>query len=437
MSLTKVSHSMISGSPISVLDFGASTTNTAAQNATAFQAAIDSLKNIGGTVLIPAGTFNITNITMNSNDYRGIRIVGLSAELTNLNFTTTGTAVSMDSATYIANVSWENMTIDAPNCNKMFYVFNGSQCSFIKIRTANCGNSGANAKAYHIRKSMATYFREVSWVGETKYGFYVDDDADGTTFLHCYMKGFTTTEYTVVFTAGLLAPAHVVTTMQDCIIGGGTAAAVIVALDGPCSNVTFINNYFETMVRAIQLGNAAGPYIASEILIKNNYVYSTSSDAFLLQASRNVMIEQNNFILITGYDINVNQFDVTKNQNLTIQYNTLTKAIGINGGQNKVRYQDFDGVIRDRLTFTPDNAIGFAWTPGTIANGATSSVTTTVTGAKLGWIAMASFSLDLAGTTISAAVTAINTVTVTITNNTGGAVTLGAGFSRVLTIPFN
>jgi hypothetical protein len=284
---------------------------------------------------------------------------------------------------------------------------------------------------------MATLFEEVSWVGVTKYGFYVEDDSDANTFLHCYMKGFVTTEYTIVCDTGATQPAHVVTTFQDCIIGGGTQASAVVALTGNCNNVTFINNYFETMVRAIQLGNAAGPHIASEILIKNNYVYQTSSDGFLLQASNNVMIEQNNFILITGFDINVNQLDVTKNQNLTIQYNKLTKQIGINSGQNKVRYQDDDGVIRDRLTFTPNDALFVSFTPGTIANNSTASTTTTVTGAKLGWIAMASFSLDLAGTTISAAVTAADTVTVTITNNTGGSVTLGAGVSRVLVIPFN
>jgi hypothetical protein len=437
MSLTKVSHSMISGAPISVLDFGALTTNTDVQNAAAFQAALDSLKNIGGTVLIPSGTFNITNLTMDSTDYKGIRVVGLSAELTKLNFTTTGTAISMVSATFIENCSWENMTIDAPNCNKMFHLVNGSQCSFRKIRTAACGNSGVNAKAYHLQKSMATLFEEVSWVGVTKYGFYVEDDSDANTFLHCYMKGFVTTEYTIVCDTGATQPAHVVTTFQDCIIGGGTQASAVVALTGNCNNVTFINNYFETMVRAIQLGNAAGPHIASEILIKNNYVYETSSDGFLLQASNNVMIEQNNFILITGFDINVNQLDVTKNQNLTIQYNKLTKQIGINAGQNKVRYQDDDGVIRDRLTFTPNDAFFVSFTPGTIPNNSTASTTTTVTGAKLGWIAMASFSLDLAGTTISAAVTAADTVTVTITNNTGGSVTLGAGVSRVLVIPFN
>jgi len=437
MSLTKATHRLLSGGAISVLDFGASTTNTDAQNAVAFQAAIDSLKNVGGTILIPSGTFDITNITMNSTEYKGIRIVGLSAELTKLNFTTTGTAISMVSATFIENCSWENMTIDAPNCNKMFHLYNGSQCSFRKIRTASCGNSGADAKAYHLQKSMATLFEEVSWVGVTKYGFYIEDDSDASTFLHCYMKGFVTTEFTIVCDSGAISPAHAVTTFQDCIIGGGTQASAVVALNGNSHNVTFINNYFETMVKAIQLGNAAGPYIASEILIKNNYVYETSSDAFLLQATNNVIIEQNNFILITGYDINVNQLDVTKNQNLTIQSNKLTKQIGINASQNKVRYQDYDGVVRDRLTFIPNDAFFVSFTPGTIANGARSSTTATVTGAKLGWIAMASFSLDLAGTTISAAVTATDTVTITITNNTGGSVALGAGVARVLVIPFN
>lgn len=437
MSLTKVSYSMIDGGPINVLDFGMDVGNTDAQNATAFQAAIDSLKNVGGTILIPAGTYNVTNITMDSTDYKGIRVVGLSAELTKLNFTTTGTAISMVSATFIENCSWENMTIDAPNCNKMFHLFNGSQCSFKKIRTTACGNSGVNAKAYHLQKSMATLFEEVSWVGVTKYGFYVEDDSDANTFLHCYMKGFVTTEYTIVCDTGAIAPAHVVTTFQDCIIGGGTVAAAIVALYGNCSNVTFINNYFETAVRAIQLGNAAGPHIASEILIKNNYVYQTSSDAFLLQASNNVMVEQNNFILITGYDININQLDVTKNQNLTIQYNKLTKQLGVNTGQNSIRYQDDDGFIRDRLTFKTNDAIAAAYTPGTIAAGATASTTATVTGAKLGWVAMASFSLSLSGATISAAVTAADTVTVTITNNTASPITLGAGFIRVLTLPTN
>jgi polygalacturonase len=75
MSLTKVSYSMIGGGFANVIDFGAATTNTDVQNGAAFQAAIDSLKNIGGTVLIPSGTFNITSISMPDETYNGIRVV--------------------------------------------------------------------------------------------------------------------------------------------------------------------------------------------------------------------------------------------------------------------------------------------------------------------------------------------------------------------------
>lgn len=54
MSLTKVSYSMINGAVANVVDYGASTSATAATNTAAFQAAIDSGL---GTVLVPAGTF--------------------------------------------------------------------------------------------------------------------------------------------------------------------------------------------------------------------------------------------------------------------------------------------------------------------------------------------------------------------------------------------
>lgn len=57
MSLTKVSYSMINGAQVNVLDFGAATSASASENTTAFQAAIDSVKTVGGIVYVPAGTF--------------------------------------------------------------------------------------------------------------------------------------------------------------------------------------------------------------------------------------------------------------------------------------------------------------------------------------------------------------------------------------------
>lgn len=433
---------MVAGGFANVLDFGAATTNTDVQNGVAFQAAIDSLKNIGGTVLIPSGTFNITSISMPDETYNGIRIVGMSAQLTKLNFTTTGTAITLGgiAPAYIQNVSFENMVIDSPNSNRMVHLLNGSQCSFRKLRHTATGNTGgATSRGYHLQLCMATFFEEVSYGGNTNAyrGFLVEQDSDATTFLHCYMKGGASCYNVVEFTGGTSSIAHAVTTVQDCIIGGGTNASVAVATDADAWAITFVNNYFETGANALILGNSAGAYYARNIAVQGNYFYGFSGDAVSLRATENVSIERNEFVATTGYDVSVNIGDVTKNSNATIQYNTLTKNIEVNSGQSKIRYQQDDGTIRDRLTFIPDDAFGPSWTPGTIANGSSASRTVTVTGVVLGWIALASFSLSIGNMSISAQVTGADTVTVIITNNTGGPVTLGAGFVRVLVIPFN
>jgi len=211
---------------------------------------------------------------------------------------------------------------------------------------------------------------------------------------------------------------------------------VVVASDADAWCITFVNNYFETGENGIILGNDAGPYYARDITIQNNYFYGFQNNAVWLRASNNVNIERNNFYLINQYDVSVNTSDVTKNSNATIQYNTLTKNVEVNAGQSKVRIQQDDGTIRDKLTFIPDDGLAdVSWTPGTLANNASVSTNVTVSGVVDGWIALASFSLPLGGMSISAAINAVNAVTVTITNNTGGALTLGAGVVRALVIP--
>jgi len=57
MSLTKVTYSMISGSPANVLDYGASPSASASANVAAIQAALDA----NTCVVIPAGEYNINN----------------------------------------------------------------------------------------------------------------------------------------------------------------------------------------------------------------------------------------------------------------------------------------------------------------------------------------------------------------------------------------
>jgi len=82
--------------------------------------------------------------------------------------------------------------------------------------------------------------------------------------------------------------------------------------------------------------------------------------------------------------------------------------------------------------FTP-NAYEFVrytgeevWNPGTINNGAQVSNDITVLGASLGMSASAGAGVDVQDCLVSATVTAANTVTIVIRNNTGGSVTLGS-----------
>lgn len=84
-------------------------------------------------------------------------------------------------------------------------------------------------------------------------------------------------------------------------------------------------------------------------------------------------------------------------------------------------------------SFAVGQAEGSAtWNPGSIANGAEEAKDVTVTGAALGDYAIASFSLDVQDLTMTANVTAANTVTVVLSNNTGAAVNLASGTVRAL-----
>ena len=72
------------------------------------------------------------------------------------------------------------------------------------------------------------------------------------------------------------------------------------------------------------------------------------------------------------------------------------------------------------------------WDPGSIDDGNEEMKEVTVNGAVLGDFALASFSLDVADLPLDAQVTAANTITCVLANNTGGAIDLASGTVRVL-----
>lgn len=81
--------------------------------------------------------------------------------------------------------------------------------------------------------------------------------------------------------------------------------------------------------------------------------------------------------------------------------------------------------------FPPALTGSAVYNPPSIANGAQTTTTVTVTGAALGNWADVSYSLDQAGLTFSAYVSSANTVTVIISNTSGGAIDLGSGTLKV------
>jgi hypothetical protein len=75
-----------------------------------------------------------------------------------------------------------------------------------------------------------------------------------------------------------------------------------------------------------------------------------------------------------------------------------------------------------------------AWDAGSIADGNEEAKEITVTGAALGDYVLSSFSIDITDLVLTAAVTAANTVTCVLANNTGGAIDLAAATAFVQVI---
>ncbi len=74
------------------------------------------------------------------------------------------------------------------------------------------------------------------------------------------------------------------------------------------------------------------------------------------------------------------------------------------------------------------------WDPGSIADGDMEAKDITVTGAALGDFCLVSFSLDVADLVLNGQVTAADTVTAILANNTGGAVDLASGTVSAIVI---
>jgi len=102
------------------------------------------------------------------------------------------------------------------------------------------------------------------------------------------------------------------------------------------------------------------------------------------------------------------------------------RVVGPDGLMNKIWYdwlRDFDEKFRQ--TYPYENTA--TYDPPSLADGAGTTTTVTVTGAALGDMAQASFSLATSGITISAWVSAADTVSVRFQNESGGVLDIASG----------
>lgn len=123
--------------------------------------------------------------------------------------------------------------------------------------------------------------------------------------------------------------------------------------------------------------------------------------------------------------MSTNYYETLVKEDLDLGTSTASKRAPAGGTQT--------GTQINLSTFARNAAASTTtWDPGSIASGAEEVKEITVSGAALGDLVLVSFSLDVQDLTLTAAVTATNTVTAQLSNLTGSAVNLGSGTLKAL-----
>lgn len=252
MTLTKVSYSMIAGSPANVIDFGASSSATASENTAAINAALASgastvvIYNDGGTYLVD-GTINVPS---------GVSLIGIGLPVVKADanaFPSGGAVFTLTSAT-------------------------GSVIDGIKI-DANRQNNGSNM--YGVSGSLC-----------------VKCSVD-----NCYVIN---TEYGILFSGGNTLKFRG-NTVDDCLYYGicvklnDTAATCydIVITDNECKNIASTTPGPSTDGQGIVVYGATGALSANyknitNVVINNNVCSNCAAHGITLIAVNDFVIDGNN-----------------------------------------------------------------------------------------------------------------------------------------------
>jgi hypothetical protein len=195
MSLTKVSYSMITGSPVNVLDFGASPSASASTNTAALQAAIDYASSTHTELIIPEGIYQ-TNGTLYV-DQDEVMIRGIGAVSTDpgasrggpndrtrgavIQYTGTTCALQVSKSRsanpandatnpgFITNIQIHNLRIEVPaNCANGLLVFQPLNSYFFNIAiwgSQSTGGVAAGTTLMTVRAGVSNIFEKIFLLG--------------------------------------------------------------------------------------------------------------------------------------------------------------------------------------------------------------------------------------------------------------------------------
>ena len=168
MSFTKVSYSMITGAPVNALDFGMSTTASAATNKTALQAAIATFANTpnGGNVYIPAGVYEITG---------------------DINITTSGVQITGEKSQYLYGVSsgLKDFAQNGGTCLVFTSGTYGFHATSNYFRLSNILVDGNNATTIGVACTGMNQFTNVTFSKFTNIGLYLENLTNSTLIENC------------------------------------------------------------------------------------------------------------------------------------------------------------------------------------------------------------------------------------------------------------
>ena len=300
MSLTKVSYSMIQGSPVNILDYGASTSS--ANNTVAIQAAIDT----GLDVYIPAGVFLCTDTLSMNTPYQTLFGDGKDSQIT---FTFASSKEGLIMGVPTGAVACEKQTLKdvylrgTANVSKLLSI-KGPECNILSNRL---GNESNGSIIYLEDENTPT---GIYCFGQRIVNNFIDGVL-GTTGIGIRLGTYNQTTqilYNIITDCSLAIYVNGATTSLN-IVGNtiqnitASNAAIYIHRTGsamPVYNLSILNNYFEQIHYVVSVNDCD----VKNLIVSGNFAYRNSSgskvdsvfyvaDAATSAASENITVSNN------------------------------------------------------------------------------------------------------------------------------------------------